>query len=107
MSELGSAQPWLVVCEPYKHFPQLMALEAFKKSVITLPSSALAPASAWAELVLFPDNPGRPADRPTADGRPSGIVLFSANTAWRSKEKLLVYMNKPQQTFQTLHQPQK
>ena len=38
---------------------------------------------------------------------PSGIVLFIANTAWRSKEKLLVYMNKPQQTFQTLHQPKK
>ena len=30
-----------------------------------LPSSALAPASAWAELVLVPNNPGRPAYRPT------------------------------------------
>ena len=54
---LDQLSPGSLVCEPYKHFPQLMALEAFKTSVITLPSSALAPASAWAELVLVPDYP--------------------------------------------------
>ena len=32
-----------------------------------LPSSTPAPASAWAELVLVPNNPGRPADRPADD----------------------------------------
>ena len=50
-------------------------VKELKDVIELLPSSALAPASDWAELVLFPLNPGRP----------SGIVLSSANTAWRSK----------------------
>ena len=33
--------------------------------LVILPSSALAPASALAELVLVPNNPGRLTDRPT------------------------------------------
>ena len=48
-------------------------------------SSAPTSASVWAKLVLFPENPGR---RPT--------IRNSANRAWTLKEKLQVYMNKPQ-----------
>ena len=85
--------------EPFWSLQELMLSLACKISIakltgrklrsrcVILPSSALAPGSAWAELVLVPDNPGRPTDRPAdrpAD-RPSGIVLSRANTAWRSK----------------------
>ena len=48
------------------------------------------PAPAWAEMVLVPDNPGRPADRP------SGIVLSSSNTALKSKVKMFYTINRTQ-----------
>ena len=85
---LDQLSPGSLVCEPYKHFPQLMALEAFKTSVITLPSSALAPATALPELVLVPDYPGRPR-----------IVLFVNFREKLRKQKLLVYIRRPQNSF--------
>ena len=48
------------------------------------------PAPARAEMVLVPDNPGRPAD-----DRPSGIVLSSLNSPLTSKAKLLDLMARP------------
>ena len=84
---LDQLSPGSLVCEPYKHFPQLMALEAFKTSVITLPSSA--PATALPELVLVPDYPGRPR-----------IVLFVNFREKLRKQKLLVYIRRPRKLYE-------
>ena len=55
---------------------------------IFLPSSAPISVSAWAEIILVPDNPGKPAEWP------SGIVIFSSNTAFKSKLKVFYSMNR-------------
>ena len=53
-----------------------------------LPSSAPISVSAWAEIILVPDNPGKPAEWP------SGIVIFRSNTAFKSKLKVFYSMNR-------------
>ena len=56
-------------------------------------------------VVLVPNNPGRPTGRP-AGRRPSGIVLFINFQAKLRKQKLLVYMRRPQNSFWTPPRPQ-
>ena len=82
--------------------------EIFHSSVY--PSSAPSPnPNLGAEVALFPDYPTTRhlAPGPRRGTRPSGIVFFLNFRAKLRKQKLLVYIRRPQNGFQTLPQSQK